>query len=36
MVGAGFSELPGYREMSSVDLCMQYDRIQDFGNCNKY
>lgn len=36
MVGAGYTELSGYRETSSVDLCMQYDRIQDLGNCNKY
>ena len=36
MVGAGFTELAGYLEQSSVDLCMQYDKIQDFGNCNKY
>merc|ERR1711884_314447 len=36
MVGAGLAGLQGYREESSVDLCMQFDRIEEFGNCNKY
>ena len=36
MVGAGMVELEGYKEESSTDLCMQYDRIEDFGNCNKF
>ena len=36
MVGAGLAGLEGYREESSVDLCMQFDRIEEFGNCNKY
>ena len=36
MVGAGLVELEGYKEESSTDLCMQYDRIMEFGNCNKF
>ena len=36
MVGSGMVELEGYKEESSTDLCMQYDRIEDFGNCNKF
>merc|ERR1711953_245540 len=36
MTGTGMSELQGYREDSSTDLCMQYDKIEAFGNCNKY
>ena len=23
-------------EESSTDLCMQYDKIEEFGNCNKF
>ena len=36
MVGAGLAGRPGYSEQSSTDLCMQHDRIEEFGNCNKY
>ena len=36
MVGTGLAERPGYTEQSSTDLCMQFDRIEEFGNCNKY
>merc|ERR1712241_140202 len=36
MVGAGLVELEGYKEESSTDLCMQYDKIKAFGDCNKY
>ena len=36
MVGTGLVELEGYNEESSVDLCMQYDKIAAFGNCNRF
>merc|ERR1712203_59181 len=36
MVGSGLANLDGYSEDSSTSLCMQYDRIKEFGNCNKY
>ena len=36
MDGAGFIGLEGYKEESSTDLCMQYDKIAAFGNCNKF
>jgi len=36
MVGSGFVQLEGYKEESSTDLCMQFDRIEEFGNCNKF
>ena len=25
-----------FSEESSTDLCMQYDKIEEFGNCNKF
>merc|ERR1712198_66746 len=36
MVGTGLASLEGYKEESSTDLCMQYDKIKAYGNCNKY
>jgi len=36
MTGSGLADLEGYREDSSTSLCMQYDKIKAFGNCNKY
>merc|ERR1711872_199360 len=36
MVGTGLANIEGYEEESSTDLCMQYDKIKAFGNCNKY
>merc|ERR1712037_601061 len=36
MTGSGLADLDGYSEDSSTSLCMQYDRIKAFGNCNKY
>jgi len=36
MVGSGLADLEGYREESNTDLCMQYDKIEEFGNCNKF
>merc|ERR1712212_284477 len=36
MTGSGLADLNGSSEDSSTSLCMQYDRIKAFGNCNKY
>merc|ERR1712008_241480 len=36
MVGAGLAQLQGFSEESDTSLCMQHDRIEAFGNCNKY
>merc|ERR1712213_15664 len=36
MTGSGLADLEGYREDSGTSLCMQYDKIKAFGNCNKY
>merc|ERR1712156_611054 len=35
MTGSGLADLEGYSEDSSTSLCMQYDKIKAFGNCNK-
>merc|ERR1711974_62084 len=36
ITGSGLANLDGYSEKSDTSECMQYDKIEEFGNCNKY